>query len=88
MYAQCKLREESTLSRDPSLSLRVTIKMRLPNKIHFPILGWFWRGGRVDYGDGLENRFRESERGFESHLLRHIAVIIINRRNHIKEKAG
>ena len=29
----------------------------------------------MDYGDGLENRFRESERGFESHPLRQIIVI-------------
>ena len=28
------------------------------------------RGVRVVYGDGLENRFRASERGFESHPLR------------------
>ena len=35
----------------------------------------------MDDGDGLENRFRESERGFESHPLRHIAVININRFN-------
>jgi hypothetical protein len=40
----------------------------------------------VDYGDGLENRFRESERGFESHPLRRIAVISVNRRNHIAER--
>jgi hypothetical protein len=47
----------------------------LPKTGRFHILGRFWRGGRVDDGDGLENRFRESERGFESHPLRHIAVI-------------
>ena len=28
------------------------------------------RSGRVVEGGGLENRFRESERGFESYLLR------------------
>ena len=46
----------------------------------------------MDYGDGLENRFRESERGFESHPLRQrvviniIAVILINRRNQYKRR--
>ena len=29
-----------------------------------------WRSGRAVEGGGLENRFRESERGFESYLLR------------------
>ncbi len=29
-----------------------------------------WRGDREADGDGLENRFRASERGFESHPLR------------------
>jgi transglutaminase-like putative cysteine protease len=40
----------------------------------------------VDYGDGLENRFRASERGFESHPLRQSAVIVSNHRNHIMGK--
>jgi transglutaminase-like putative cysteine protease len=39
----------------------------------------------VDYGDGLENRFRESERGFESHPLRRSIEIQFNRQNHIME---
>ena len=30
----------------------------------------------MDDGDGLENRFRESERGFESHPLRHLEDIL------------
>ena len=29
-----------------------------------------WRGGRAVEGSGLENRRRETYRGFESHLLR------------------
>jgi transglutaminase-like putative cysteine protease len=40
----------------------------------------------VDYGDGLENRFRESERGFESHPLRRSVVIHFNRQNHAMER--
>lgn len=42
----------------------------------FPILVWLGRGGRADYGGGLENRFRASERGFESHPLRSAAKIV------------
>ena len=31
----------------------------------------------MDYGGGLENRFRASERGFESHPLRQNVVVIL-----------
>ncbi len=30
----------------------------------------------MDYGGGLENRFRESERGFESHPLRQTLFLV------------
>jgi transglutaminase-like putative cysteine protease len=40
----------------------------------------------VDYGDGLENRFRESERGFESHPLRQCVVTHFDCQNHMMER--
>src|ERR1035437_8911598 len=35
------------------------------------------RGGRVVYSVGLENRSRETDRGFESHPLRHRKSLIL-----------